>query len=134
MSLSIAIVLNGCAASRALNQEVPKDYSVLKKGSDRDLVRAELGTPTLSATEGSNCDVFSFVEGSGGFKYFRAIGYSVLAVGTLGISETIANPIEAAVGHDKVRLRVCYDDNNRVKTVEKLETGKTATIANPENL
>lgn len=116
----------GCAASRALNKESPKDYSVLKKGTDRDLVRAELGAPQTS-TEGEKCDVFSFAEGSGGAKYVRAIGYTVLAIGTLGVSEAITNPVEASVGKDKVRLRVCYKDN-RVEMLERLEIGKDPVL------
>lgn len=122
----IMATLLGCAASRALNKESPKDYSVLKKGTDRDLVRAELGTPQTS-TEGGECDIFSFVEGSGGAKYGRAIGYTVLAIGTLGISEAITNPVEASVGKDKIRLRVHYKDN-RVNEVELLEIGKDPVL------
>jgi len=126
--------LNGCSASRALNKESPKNYSVLKKGTDRDLVRAELGTPQIS-TGGDKCDVFSFVEGSGGAKYLRAVGYSILAVGTLGISETITNPAEAAVGNDKIRLRVCYDEDNNVNKLERLEVGKPAVLLDdPEKI
>lgn len=116
----------GCAASRALNKESPKNYDVLKKGTDRDLVRAELGAPQPSSG-GDKCDVFSFVEGSGGAKYVRAVGYTVLAIGTLGISEAIFNPVEASVGKDKVRLRVCYMENS-VDVVELLEIGKDPVL------
>jgi hypothetical protein len=125
--------ITGCAASRALNKNAPKDYGVLETGTERDLVIAELGEPMQARRE--NCDVFSFEEGSGGAKYVRAFGYSLLAVGTLGISETITNPAEAAIGNDKIRLRVCYDENNRVDTVERLEVGKGAiSVKDPDDL
>ena len=122
---------SGCAASRALNKEDAKDYSVLEKGTERDLVHAELGMPIISggnrnADLDSFCDVFAFVEGSGGAKYARAVGYSILAVGTLGISEIITNPAESAIGDEKIRLRVCYDDKLLVETVEQLEVGQSA--------
>jgi hypothetical protein len=121
------LLLSGCSASRALNKETPKDFNVLKNGTERDLVIAELGAP-LPATESNRCDLFSFVEGSGGYKYLRAVGYSVLAIGTLGISETLTNPAEASIGKDKIRLRVCYDEDKRVVSAEKLEAGKPAVL------
>ena len=119
--------LIGCAANRALNKESPKDFSVLKNGTERDLVIAELGSP-LPATESNRCDLFSFVAGSGGYRYLRAVGYSILAIGTLGISETVTNPTEASIGKDKIRLRICYDEARRVVSVEKLEAGKPAVL------
>jgi hypothetical protein len=125
------LMLSGCAASRALNKEDRKDYSVLEKGTERDLVLAELGVPIVAgAPHGSNadsrCDIFAFREGVSGAKYARAVGYSFLAVGTLGISEIVTNPVESAIGNDKIRLRVCYDENLRVDTVSRLEAGVAA--------
>ena len=116
----------GCSASRAINKESPKDFSILRNGTERDLVIAEFGTP-LPATE-NRCDLFSFEEGSGGYKYLRAVGYSILAVGTLGLSETVTNPAEASIGKDKIHLRVCYDNEKRVVSAEKLEPGKPAVL------
>jgi hypothetical protein len=125
------LLLSGCAASRALNKDKMKDYSVLEKGTERDLVLAELGTPVIAGvSQGSNtnsfCDIFTFLEGVSGAKYVRAVGYSVLAVGTLGLSEIITNPVESAIGDEKIRLRVCYDENNLIDTVSKLEVGAAA--------
>lgn len=119
--------LSGCAAGRALDKPAEKDYDVLEVGTDRDLVRAELGQPMVSAVS-SSCDLFAFEEGSGGFKYLRAAGYSLLAVGTLGISEMVTNPVEAAVGNDKVRVRVCYDQRQNVSYSEVLRVGKPAKL------
>lgn len=123
------VSFSGCAASRALNKEKVKDYSVLEIGTERDLVHSELGIPIIAGTTTNSdldslCDVFAFVEGSGGAKYVRAIGYSIMAMGTLGISEIITNPAESTIGDDKIRLRVCYDQNSLIQTVEKLEIGQ----------
>lgn len=123
----LVMALAACSAGRALNKSSEKDYDVLEVGTDRDLVRAELGQPMVSASA-DNCDLFSFEEGSGGFKYLRAVGYSLLAVGTLGISEVVTNPVEAAVGNDKVRVRVCYDSRQSVRYSELLRVGKPAKL------
>lgn len=129
--MAMAVVMVGCSAGRALNKQAEKDYDVLTVGTDRDLVRAELGQPLASVNAG-DCDLFSFEEGSGGLKYLRAAGYSLLAIGTLGISEIITNPVEAAVGNDKVRIRVCYDQVQHVSYAELLRVGKPAKLMSGE--
>jgi hypothetical protein len=115
-------LLCGCAASRALDEPAHKNLDVLKPGTNRDLVRAELGQP-LPSVSGSDCDVYSFPEGSSGWKYMRAMGYSLLDIGTLGLSEVVANPVEAGVGKDKVQLRVCFDSKQSVTYAERLQVG-----------
>src|SRR5207253_3509135 len=100
------------AATRALNQPSGRDLDVLRPGTHVDLVRSELGEPLKSGHD--NCEVFVFRRGSSGWKYLRAMGYSVLDVCTLGLSEIVTNPVEASVGSDNVRLRVCYDAQQNV--------------------
>src|SRR5207302_7096490 len=121
----------GCAASRALNQPSRKDYSVLEPGTNIDLVRSEFGEPLKSGRD--NCDIFVCQQGSSGWKYLRAIGYSVLDVGTLGLSEIVANPLEASVGSDNVRLRVCYDAQQNVLYSERLEIGGSPRLMTVEH-
>lgn len=58
----------------------------------------------------------------------RALGYSVLDVATLGAAEIATNPTEAAVGKDKLRLRVCYDARQNLVYSERLEVGKNAKL------
>jgi len=119
--------LGGCAASRALDKPSPKNYGVLKPGTNRDLVRAELGQAQASVSK-MDCDVFAFEKGSSGWKYMRAIGYSLLDIGTLGVSEVLTNSAEAGVGKDKQRVRVCYDKNQNVVYSEKMEVGKPVAL------
>jgi hypothetical protein len=119
--------LGGCAASRALDKPSPKNYGVLKPGTNRDLVRAELGQAQASVSK-TDCDVFAFEKGSSGWKYMRAIGYSLLDIGTLGVSEVLTNPAEAGVGKDKERVRVCYDKNQNVVYSEKMQVGKPVVL------
>lgn len=127
LSCAVAIDVGGCAASRALDKPSPKNYGVLKPGTNRDLVRAELGQAQPSVSK-MDCDVFAFEKGSSGWKYMRAIGYSLLDIGTLGVSEVLTNPAEAGVGKDRERVRVCYDKNQNVLYSEKMEVGKPAAL------
>jgi len=117
---AIALLLSACAASQALQSPDEKDFGVLQPGVHRDLVRAELGTPATSYA-GANCDVYSVPEGSSGWKYLRALGYSVLDVGTLGISEVVTEPIEKSADRTTIKVRVCYDGDQRVVYSERLE-------------
>jgi hypothetical protein len=119
--------LGGCAASRALDKPSPKNYGVLKPGTNRDLVRAELGQAQPSVSR-MDCDVFAFEKGSSGWKYMRAIGYSLLDIGTMGVSEVLTNPAEAGVGKDKERVRVCYDKNQNVVYSERMQIGKPVAL------
>jgi len=124
--VTIAALSSGCAASRALNQPDKKDYDVLAPGTHVDLVRAELGEPLKSGTD--NCDLFAFQEGSSGWKYLRAMGYSILDVCTLGLSEILTNPLEASVDAGSMRLRVCYDAKHNVAYSERLWIGASPQL------
>ncbi len=119
--------LTGCSINRALDEPHKKDYRVLQPGTSRDLVRAELGQP-LESVGHEDCDVFSFEKGSSGWKYVRALGYGVLDVATLGVTEVATNPAEAAIGKGKIRVRVCYDLWENVAYSERLEVGQSAEL------
>ena len=125
--LVLATALSACSASKALESPDEKNFGVLTPGVHRDLVRAELGSPQ-SSVAGAECDVFSFPEGSTGWKYLRALGYSVLDVGTLGMSETITLPVEKQTGKTPVQVRVCYNGEQRVVYSERLEAGNPGPI------
>ena len=47
-------------------------------------------------------------------SYFRSIGYGIVAVGTLGLSEVLATPLEGAIQNDKQFAAVadCDADGN----------------------
>jgi hypothetical protein len=124
--VAIGVLFAGCAASRALNQPDKKDYAVLAPGTHVDMVRAELGEPLKSGLD--RCDLFVFQEGSSGWKYLRAMGYSILDIGTLALSEIVTNPLEASVGSRNVRMRVCYDAEQNVAYSERLDIGKSPQL------
>lgn len=121
------LATSGCAVNRAFNKPAPKDLSFLEVNADRDTVRAELGDHEVSS-DSAQCDVHAFTEGSGGFKYLRGVTYSIFDLATLGITEIFFNPIEAAIGNDKVRLRACYSAANKLQKVERLERGRNVLL------
>ena len=100
---------------------------MLQPGVSADLVRTELGEP-LAAMGRHDCDLFVFDKGSTGWRYARAVTYSLLDVGTLGLSEIVTYPLEASLSQDKVRLRVCYDAAHTVRYSELLEVGAPAQL------
>jgi hypothetical protein len=124
--IAAAFALSACSASKALESPPQKNFGVLEPGVHRDLVRAELGNPQESVA-GADCDVFSFAEGSTGWKYLRALGYSVLDIGTLGIAEVYTLPVETTSAKTPVQVRVCYAEQ-RVVFSERLEAGNPGPI------
>jgi hypothetical protein len=125
--LVIAGLVSACSVNRALDEPGKKNYGVLQPGTNRDLVRAELGK-SIGSTTGDTCDVFAFEEGSSSWKYARAVGYGLLDIGSFGATELVTNPVEASVGKDKIQVRVCYDDKQNVAYSERLEIGKGARL------
>lgn len=124
---SFVVILEGCAVTDAIEGVPEKNLNVLQPGTHRDLVRAELGEPHRSV-EGPNCEAYSFAKGTSGWRYLRAFGYTIVDIGTLGIGEVVTNPLEKSFATGEVRLRVCYDSDQRVLYSERIETGDKTTI------
>ncbi len=120
----ILLTLQACSVVQATNGPDSKDLSVLNPGTDRFRVLAELGQPVVSEEDdsGNKVDVFSFVQGTNtAFRAGRAVGYGLLAVGTLGLSELITSPAEGALGDGaEIQVKVTYDTDDAVDEVEVL--------------
>ncbi len=121
--LSIVLVaIPGCSVGKAVNQPKAKDLSVLDVGTSRDRVLVELGQPVVSEkdADGNQTDFFKFIQGQhGAAKAGKGILYGALAVGTLGLSEVITNPIEGTAGAGKeMQVKVTYDGENKVQLVD----------------
>ena len=120
--LIIAMILfgnSGCAVYMAANQPAKKDVSVLKAGSPRTTVIAELGAPVhTSERAGLKVDVYNFVQGYTGVERgARAVLHGAADVFTLGLWEVIGTPIEGAANGTKVSVEVSYDKEERVTKV-----------------
>ena len=124
----VAVFLQACSVVQATSGPKAKDLSVLDTGTNRYSVLAELGQPVASETNknGNKVDVFSFVQGQHGVvKAGKGLLYGALAVGTLGISEIVASPLEGAAGKGaEMQIQVSYDKDDRVAGVNTLKDGR----------
>ena len=136
-TLLSSLFLTSCSVVQATNQPEQKDLSVLDAGTNRFRVLAELGQPIVSEENelGNKTDIFSFKQGTNAaFVAGRAIGYGLLAIATLGISEAIASPIEGAIGDGAdIQVRVSYDNQDQVEVVEVLRDDRWFPVQELEN-
>lgn len=130
---SIAIVLllltnSGCSVYMAAKQPEAKDLSVLKAGTHRGRVIAELGIPVWSGDkDGEKTDVFVFKHGYGAAaRTGRAVFHGTADVFTLGLWEVISTPTEAYFSGSELKVEVTYDKKDLVQSTKDL-TGQ-----NPE--
>ena len=127
--LSIAltsVLLSNCSVYKAVNQPDAKDLSVLNKGTQRDVVIAELGVPIhTSGPQNKTVDVFSFVQGySNGNKTARATWHALASASTAGLWEVIGTPAEMLADGTDVKAKVNYDRNQRVSLVTPIAGAK----------
>lgn len=123
MLLVLVGILSGCAVVKATNQPGKKDLTVLNKGTPRESVVAELGTPiSTEIKNGQKVDVFNFVQGySKVTKTARAVGHGVADVMTLGLWEVIGTPVEGIANGEVNQVEVKYNKQNRVAQVIPLK-------------
>jgi hypothetical protein len=142
--LAAMLAIQGCSVGKAASGPKAKDLSVLDQGTSRDRVLGELGAPLVSELneEGHKTDLFKFIQGQhGAARAGKGLLYGALAVGTLGLSEVVTNPIEGTAGAGKeMQVKVTYDANNRVDYVDVLrddrwikvrDVGKPDTAGEP---
>jgi outer membrane protein assembly factor BamE (lipoprotein component of BamABCDE complex) len=123
----ILSLLMGCSVVMATKQPGRKNLSVLKPGTERDLVVGELGAPVSTERfDGGRKDIYTFVQGySAGAKTSRMIFHGVADIFSFGLWEAVGTPLEAVFDGKKITVRVTYDGNDKVK--ESL----TLAVANP---
>jgi hypothetical protein len=121
------VVCSGCSVYMASKQPGKKDLSVLKEGTHRACVIAELGSPLHSEQiSDGRMDIYKFIQGyDKGARVSRAVFHGVADVLTLGIWEVVGTPIEAIADGTEVTLEVNYDKDDRVKTVKTISGGKS---------
>jgi len=120
---SILLITSGCSVYMAAKQPGQKDLSVLKEGTPRSHVIAELGAPVWSGEKnGNKVDMFAFTQGySAGAKAGRAFFHGAADFFTLGLWEVIGTPVESVASGTDIKVEVTYDANDRVKLAEIIE-------------
>ncbi|MEM8970706.1 MAG: hypothetical protein AAGD43_01405 [Pseudomonadota bacterium] len=123
LMLVAAIWISGCSAYMAANQPPPKNFAVLKQGTQRSLVIAELGTPVHSeAGATGKKDIYKFTHGyHGAVRAGRAVAHGAASVATLGLWEVIGTPIEGYANGTELSVEVQYDPNDQVAQVIPLK-------------
>ena len=132
MVASVALLATNCSVYMAAKQPGKKDLSVLKEGTERGHVIAELGSPihTEERPDG-RMDIYKFVQGyHGGVKAGRALFHGTADVFTLGLWEVIGTPVEALYDGTEVKVEVYYDSSDKVRSVNTISGGEV--IASPQ--
>ncbi len=134
--VAMGILLTGCGVYMAANQPRQKDLSILKEGTPRSRVIAELGPPVWTGQQsGSTVDVFAFRQGySGGARAGRAFIHGVLDVATWGLWVVVATPAESLAGGADIKVEVAYDANDRFKATEIIAPKEPKPAGNEESL
>lgn len=122
-----ALLLSSCSVYMATNQPPKRNLAVLRPGTDRDLVIAELGAPvTTEKTSDGSKDIYTFVQGYSKLnKAGRALFHGTADLFTIGLWEAVGTPVEGAFDGKRISVRVTFDPEGKVK-----ET-KTLSVENP---
>lgn len=123
--------MSGCAVYMATNQPRKRNLVVLKPGTERDLVVAELGAPVTSeVTADGKKEIYTFIQGYGKLaKASRALFHGTADLFTIGLWEVIGTPVEGAFDGKQISVRVIFDANGKVKesTTLSVEEPKPAS-------
>ena len=103
----------------------PVDLSKFVPGEKRTNVLAEVGPPIASENEGGNsCDIYKlYTRGPGSVgKGAIAAGEAIADVLTLGLSEIVLTPTEAATRNSKHTVVFCYTPDEALLSVKESHT------------
>lgn len=117
LSAFIMCSATSCSVFMAAKQPKRKNLEVLKPGTSRGMVIAELGTPLHSEVRsGLKTDIFNFTQGySTAAKTSRAVFHGAADVFTLGLWEVVGTPTEAVFDGKDMSVQVDYDSKDLVR-------------------
>lgn len=119
------IISTGCSTSKIAKRGIYVNEDTIKAGMSRDEVLSLLGAPIESQKlEGNKKkDFFRLEQGeSTGGKVAKGFGTTLIAVGTLGLSELVANPVATSRGN--VSISVWYNQNDIVEKSQIINAEK----------
>ncbi len=136
MSLCLLFLLSnfGCSVNRAAKQPDEKNINLLSKGTSRDLLLGEFGTPISSEIQdGKKVEIFNFIQGySSGTKSSRVFLHGAADVMTLGLWELVGGAVEGAYDGEKMAFKVVYDENDKIESVTALNEESTKELSSKE--
>lgn len=124
-ALVACVLLSACGPVMEATRPDPVDISQFVPGEKRIKVLSEVGNPVTTSPDGSNsCDIYKlYTRGPG------AVGKGVIAAGeavgdvlTLGLSEVLWTPTEAATRNSKHTVLFCYDPSNKLVSVNESDS------------
>jgi hypothetical protein len=130
----LAACLAGCGPVLEATRDTPVNLDHVAVGESRVNVMADLGAPVSTVKNGSNdCDVYKLcTEGPGAAgKGAIAAGEVVADAFTLGLTELIFTPVEAATRGCLHTVMACYGPDNRLANISVSEDPATDTPAVP---
>jgi hypothetical protein len=122
--LAFLALLCSCAPVMEATRPDPVDLSQFVPGENRLNVIAEVGNPLATEKDGKqSCDVYKlFTHGpEAAGKGAIAAGEAVADVFTLGLTEVVFTPAEAATRNSKHTVIFCYE-NNKLVSVKESDT------------
>jgi len=121
---SIVLFLSsGCSVFMAANQPDKKNLDLFTVGTQRSLLIAEYGAPTVGEErDGKQYEIYKFVQGyTTGAKVSRAVFHGVADVLTIGLWEIVGTPTELVFDGNEMVYEVSYDEEDRVDQVTVLK-------------
>jgi hypothetical protein len=124
----LAACLAGCGPVLEATRDTPVNLDHIAVGESRVNVISDLGAPLSSVKNGNNdCDVYKLcTEGPGGAgKAAIAAGEVIADVFTLGLTELIFTPVEAATRGCLHTVMACYGPDNKLASLNVSEEPST---------
>ena len=124
-AVTVCVAVCACSPVMEATRPDPVDLSQFVAGQQRIDIMAEIGSPATTTIDGGDsCDIYKLYtrgpEAAG--KGVLAAGEVVADVLTLGLSEIIFTPVEAATRNSKHTVVFCYDPNNRLAAIKESDT------------
>ena len=124
--LAFALVgaLAGCGPVLEATRDTPVNLDKVVVGESRVNVMADLGAPLSTVkNNGNDCDVYKLCTGGPGAagKGAIAAGEVVADVFTLGLTELIFTPVEAATRGCLHTVMACYGPDNKLANISVSE-------------
>jgi hypothetical protein len=121
---ALALCLGGCGPILEATRDTPVNLDHIAVGESRVNVMADLGAPVSTVKNaGNDCDVYKLcTEGPGAAgKGAIAAGEVVADVFTLGLTELIFTPVEAATRGCLHTVMACYGPDNKLANLSVSE-------------